>query len=90
MMGAPSFKERDEPKEQWLKQKLDHFDDGDTRTWQQRYWVNDTFWDRQKGPVFLMIEGEAEADPGWVVDGNMMINAKKYHALAVLLEHRYM
>ena len=46
MMGTPSYDERDEPKEQWLKQKLDHFDEEEARTWQQRYWVNDTFWDR--------------------------------------------
>ena len=36
-----------------------------------------------------MISGESEASPGWVVSGNMMVNAKKYHAMAVMLEHRY-
>ena len=89
MMGTPSFRVHEQPEEQWLEQKLDHSDGGDSRTWRQRYWVNDTFWDRQNGPVFLMIGGESEASPEWVVTGNMMTNARKYHAMAVLLEHRY-
>ena len=38
--------------------------------------------------MFLMIGGEGEADPKWVVEGEMMVMAEKYHALAFQLEHR--
>lgn len=76
---------------QWFKtQKLDHFSDSDKRMWQQRYFVNDTLWDRQKGPVFLMLGGEGPADPAWLaIDTEIMINAAKYKAIVILLEHRY-
>ena len=38
----------------WCKgQRLDHFSQEETRTWKQRYFVNDTFFDG-RGPVFLM------------------------------------
>lgn len=76
------------PPDQWFTQSRDHFRVVDTTTWQQRYWVNASFWDKEKGPVFLMIGGEGEASPKWVVDGEMMILAEKYNALALQLEHR--
>lgn len=36
----------------------------------QRYFVNDAFWDKTNGPVFILIEGEGESPPcelqlGW-------------------------
>jgi hypothetical protein len=34
-------------------QKVDHFTPADDRTYNQRYWWNDTFWDKQNGPIFL-------------------------------------
>jgi len=58
--------------------------------WKQRYFVNDTNWDRSNGPVFLSLGGEGEADPVWIgVNTDMMRNAEKYKALAVMIEHRY-
>lgn len=76
------------PPDTWFQQRLDHFDPQDSRTWLQRYFVNDSFWDPTNGPVFLFIEGEGAASPAWVVEGEMMTNAKKYNALAISLEHR--
>lgn len=74
---------------QWFEQKLDHFNSSDARTWKQRYFVNDTNWDRSYGPVFLMLGGEGEADPIWLaINTDMMRNAEKYKALAVMIEHR--
>lgn len=36
---------------------LDNFDATNHKMWQQRYFVNDTFWtDKENGPVFLFIE----------------------------------
>jgi hypothetical protein len=41
------------PPEQWYTQRLDHFNGQETRTWKQRYFVNDTFWDpAAPGPIF--------------------------------------
>ena len=78
------------PPAQWFQQKLNHFNSTDARTWKQRYFVNDTNWDRSEGPVFLMLGGEAEASPTWLaVNSEIMANAEKYKALVVLIEHRY-
>ena len=77
------------PEPQWFIQVLDHFNSTDTRTWRQRYYVNETLWDRPSGPVFLFISGEAPADPEWLsINSEFMLNAAKYKALAVMLEHR--
>ena len=76
----------------WFKeQKLDHFSDSDKRTWSQRYFINDTLWDRSGGgPVFLMLGGEGPADPDWLTeDTEIMINAAKYKAFVIFLEHRF-
>lgn len=79
------------PQPQWFKtQKLDHFSSSDKRTWEQRYFVNDTFWDEKSGPVFLMLGGEGPADPNWLaIDTDIMRNAAKYKAIVIYLEHRY-
>ncbi|XP_073954590.1 putative serine protease K12H4.7 [Choristoneura fumiferana] len=78
------------PKAQWFKQKLDHSSSSDQRTWKQRYYVNDSFYDfNNPGPVFLMIGGEGPADPRWMVKGAWIDYAKKFNALCINLEHRY-
>lgn len=77
------------PKAQWYEQRLDHFNEEDKRMWKQRYFVNDTHWNRKSGPVFLMIGGEGPANPIWLTTGDMMKNSAKYNALAVFLEHRW-
>ena len=75
--------------EQWLPQPLDHFNPYNTVTWQQRYFVNESYWtDKANGPVFLMLGGEGPADPTWITDSDMMKNAEIYGALAFLIEHR--
>ena len=44
-------------------QKLDHYNIKDSRTFQQRYWVNDQYFDNKTGPVFLYICGESTCRP---------------------------
>lgn len=74
----------------WFKQRLDHSNSLDLRTWQQRYFYNDTsFRAHKNAPVFLMIGGEGRANPIWVAVGSMMKYAEKYGALCFLLEHRF-
>ena len=77
------------PEPRWFpEQKLDHFS-SDSRTWSQRYFINDTFWDHSNGPVFLMMGGEGPANPSWLVAATeIMKNGQKYSALVVSLEHR--
>lgn len=78
------------PPAQWFKQKLDHSSPSDLRTWKQRYFVNDSFYDfNNQGPVFLMIGGEGPADARWMVKGAWIDYAQKFKALCLNLEHRY-
>ena len=54
----------------------------------KRYWVNDTFF-LGYGPVFIMIGGEGEENPIWMIEGQWIQYAQKFGALCVLLEHRF-
>lgn len=73
----------------WYSQPVDQFDPKANATWQQRYFVNASYW-TQTGPVFLMLGGEGPANPSWLVaDTEIMLNAQKYGAMVILLEHRY-
>ncbi|XP_056420864.1 putative serine protease K12H4.7 isoform X1 [Hyla sarda] len=74
--------------DRWFTQRLDHFDGADTRVWQQRYFMNDSFT-QSGGPVFLMIGGEGAANPAWMTQGTWMMYAEKMGALCLLLEHRF-
>ncbi|XP_013778463.2 putative serine protease K12H4.7 [Limulus polyphemus] len=76
------------PAEQWVVQKLDHFNPANTETWKQRYFINDTFY-RPGGPVFLQIGGEGKANPIWMIEGQWIKYASKFRALAVMVEHRF-
>ena len=77
------------PAEQWFDQKLDHIGNA-PGTWKQRYFVNDSYWSSANGPVFLMLGGEGPANPAWIyADTDIMKNARKYKALVVSLEHRW-
>lgn len=54
----------------------------------QRYFVNDTFY-KSGGPIFLMIGGEGEAQPIWMVQGAWIHYAREMNALCFQLEHRF-
>ncbi|XP_060082693.1 putative serine protease K12H4.7 [Ylistrum balloti] len=89
MLGRPNVKSNHAlPPDMWVTQRLDHFNDADTSTWQQRYFVNDTFY-KKGGPVFVMIGGEGTADPIWMVEGAWIDYAQKFNAFCLQLEHRY-
>ncbi|CAL8110230.1 unnamed protein product [Orchesella dallaii] len=72
----------------WYNQKLDHFTPSDTKTWRQRYYVNDQFY-KPGGPIFLMIGGEGEATDIWMSNGAWITYAKELNALCFQVEHRY-
>ncbi|XP_077302469.1 putative serine protease K12H4.7 [Arctopsyche grandis] len=90
-LGAPPVAEDAIlPSDQWFTQNLDHFNPTETRTWNQRYFTNDQYFKANNtGPVFLMIGGEGEASPEWMVAGTWIDYAKKMNALCFQLEHRY-
>jgi hypothetical protein len=77
------------PQDQWFTQTLNHFDVQDTRTFQQRYQVNDTFYE-PGGPLFIMISGEGPASAVWLyLETDIMMNAQQFNAIAVQIEHRF-
>ncbi|KAF2075083.1 hypothetical protein CYY_003603 [Polysphondylium violaceum] len=72
-------------------QTLNHFDDEDTRTFSQRYFINDAYYNYAKGgPVILYINGEGPVTsaPSSSSDA-VVIYAQALGACIVTLEHRY-
>ncbi|CAO1329149.1 unnamed protein product [Diamesa hyperborea] len=74
--------------ELWFIQNLDHSDPMNTRTWKQRYFVNEEFY-KLGGPVFLMIGGEGAISEKWMTKGAWMKYAKQFNAICFQVEHRY-
>ncbi|XP_063793920.1 thymus-specific serine protease [Pseudophryne corroboree] len=77
------------PIEGFLTQPLDHFNRRNNGTYKQRYWVNEEFWQRPGGPVFLFIGGESSESEFSVLAGEHVELAQTHRALLVALEHRY-
>ncbi|XP_017137003.1 putative serine protease F56F10.1 [Drosophila miranda] len=74
----------------WFEQRLDHFQARNTRTWQQRYFVNaDYYRNDSTAPIFLMIGGEGEASAKWMREGAWVHYAEHFDALCIQLEHRF-
>ncbi|XP_047524948.1 putative serine protease F56F10.1 [Pieris napi] len=89
-LGAPAeYAGENLPPAQWFQQKLDHSSPTDQRVWEQRYFVNDSFYNNKTGPIFLMVGGEGPANPMWMTKGAWITYAKKFKALCIMLEHRY-
>jgi len=88
------------PPAQWFTQVLDHFTPSDVRTWQQRFFVNDTFY-KPGGPIFIYIGGEGPLAAHVVVDLQIAVYAQQFStlkwfniltfidALILALEHRF-
>jgi len=54
--GGEGSKKSMTGREKWLTQRIDHFSP-DSRTFQQRYFINTTFYEAG-GPIFLCVGGE--------------------------------
>jgi hypothetical protein len=75
----------------WFDQVLDHYnyDAVAAKTWKQRYWVMDTYFNPKVGPVFLYICGE------WVCSGIPSTRtwvaelAQRMQGIVLVLEHRF-
>jgi len=73
----------------WFDQLIDHFNPEDTRTFKQKYYVTDQFWDSETGPVILYICGEGPCSG--VPEKKLFIStlAEENKALVLSLEHRF-
>ncbi|GAM89198.1 hypothetical protein ANO11243_072350 [Dothideomycetidae sp. 11243] len=58
---------------------VDHFNESDTRTYGNRFWVNATYY-QQGGPVFLYLGGEVDAQ---------FYLARRFNGVAIIFENRY-
>ena len=73
---------RDPVPAQLITQKVDHFCGTCTETFQQRFFVNDTFY-KPGGPVFLCVGGEGPALTGWSVVSSVHCNVAVEYASQV-------
>jgi pimeloyl-ACP methyl ester carboxylesterase len=71
-----------------FQQSLDHINKKDTRTFEQRHWVNSSYASGLSAPVLLYICGEG-ACGSWALGGALAQHAEKLGAHMVALEHRY-
>uniref|UniRef100_A0A3Q1JLL3 Uncharacterized protein n=1 Tax=Anabas testudineus TaxID=64144 RepID=A0A3Q1JLL3_ANATE len=76
-------------KEGQIHQPLDHFNRQDVSTFPQRFFVNDAYWQRPDGPVFLFIGGEGPIYEFDVLAGHHVDMAEEHRALLLAVEHRF-
>lgn len=79
----------------WMTLPVDHFNESDTRTFQNRYWYNATFY-KPGGPVFWYDAGESNAEDyvrrqlaQTAGPSAIMTLARRFGGLALVVEHRY-
>jgi pimeloyl-ACP methyl ester carboxylesterase len=79
--------------EKWFTQKQNHFQEQNTNTFQQRYFINTKWKTGTKNVHFLYIEGEGTADPSRVSNEDLPHNKlaadKDVGATVYSLEHRF-
>lgn len=71
-----------------ITQKLDHFDDANTATWEMRYFSNDEHY-VPGGPIFIYIGGEWTISYGSILGGHIYDMAKEMNGHLFYTEHRY-
>lgn len=79
----------DDFQETTFDQLIDHMNYQDNRTYKQRYWVNDKYWNKDNnGPVFVYICGEYRCSVREDRLFPFMVGADQ-EALLLVLEHRF-
>ncbi|XP_015253903.1 PREDICTED: thymus-specific serine protease-like [Cyprinodon variegatus] len=76
-------------KEGVLDQPLDHFNRQNINTFRQRFLVNEEYWQRPEGPVFLFVGGEGPICKFDLLTGHHVDMAKEHGALLLAVEHRF-
>ncbi|KNC87320.1 hypothetical protein SARC_00562 [Sphaeroforma arctica JP610] len=86
---------KDDFTEQWVQQRVNHFDNLDRRIFAQRYFVNETYFKAgSDGPIFLCVGGEGPSLTSKSVKNSVHCNdavelMPKVGGLMVSIEHRY-
>ena len=74
---------------------IDHYNASDTRTYQNRYWINTTYY-KSGGPVFYFDSGEQNAHPlvpYFLAEASgpssVMTLTRRFNGMAIIFEHRF-
>ena len=74
---------------------IDHYNDADTRTYKNRYWINAKYY-QPGGPVFFFDAGEQNASPlvpyflyEAAGPSSVMTLARRFHGIGLIFEHRF-
>ncbi|XP_061377564.1 putative serine protease K12H4.7 isoform X1 [Danaus plexippus] len=73
----------------WIDMPIDHFDPQNRETYQMRYMYNEEFFGGNDYPIFIMVGGEWNIQPGWLLAGNMYLMAQENRGYLFYTEHRY-
>lgn len=76
-------------KELWFRTKLDHFAFHNNKTFKLRYLLDDRYWDRDGGPIFIYTGNENSIELFAEVTGALWEWAPEFGALVVFAEHRF-
>ncbi|CAG9795268.1 unnamed protein product [Diatraea saccharalis] len=68
---------------------VDHFDPLNKDTFQMRYMYNEVFFGGNGSPVFILVGGEWDIVPAWLLAGNMFQMASENNGYIMYTEHRY-
>ena len=77
------------PTQKWFDQRLDHFDLTDDRSFKQRYFVSDQYWDKSSGPLFFYTGNEGDVTSFINNTGFIWDIAPMFKAKVVFAEHRF-
>jgi serine protease 16 len=90
-LRKPPFKFGKNGQALWYSQTLDHFNSSNNERFNQRYYVNDTFFNESISPprLIVYIGGEAELTERYTQRGSYIDLANATQSLVVSLEHRY-
>ncbi len=72
----------------WFDNYIDHFNFQDTRTYPERYWVNDKYWTDTSAPNFIYFCGEYTCSPPAERHFPFMVGAH-HGARLFVIEHRF-
>ncbi|XP_049875985.1 lysosomal Pro-X carboxypeptidase [Pectinophora gossypiella] len=73
----------------WFRVPLDHFGYQRNETFEIKYLVNDSYWDRGNGPIFFYTGNEGQIELFAQHTGFMWDIAEEFRAKIVFAEHRY-
>ncbi|XP_037942623.1 uncharacterized protein LOC119675488 [Teleopsis dalmanni] len=72
----------------WIEQKLDNFDESESRTWQMRYMQNDEHFETG-GPMFIYVGGEWTISSSSIASGHFVDMAAEHKGMLFYTEHRF-